>query len=199
MSTNHSQLNAGFRNRVSQTAAFTLVELILVMAVMITLLAFIAPTLEHSFKQRALDQEALRLLALTEYARDEAVSQGMPTQVWIDPVKGNYGAEAMPGYDADKGDTGIATTQGTPDTGVRAKQYSLPDDVHFDTAKSTRLTAEGYVQVIQFDPDGAPTASTGINYIRITNKDNGSALLTLSTDGWGYEITKEDPNASQGH
>lgn len=182
-------------------AGFTLVELMLVMALMITLVAFIAPTLGHSFKQRGLDQEATRLLALTEYARDEAVSQGVPTQVWIDQVKGSYGAEAMPGYDGDKQNAGAAPAQGAQGsqapvvTGVLAKQYSLPDDVHFDTDKSSHTTAEGQTQVIQFDPDGSPTEGTGVASIRIVDKDNVSVQLTLSGDGWGYQITKGDANA----
>jgi Tfp pilus assembly protein FimT len=189
--------NNAHKQTTAAGAGFTLVELILVMAVMVTILAFIAPMLRNSFKQRGINQEAVRLLALTEYARNEAVSQGVPTQVWIDPAKGNFGAEAMPGYDGDKESAGPGTAQGATDTAVRVKEYALPADTHFDTLKSTQRTAEGYVQVIEFNPDGTPTTETGIDSIRIVDKDNNSALLTLTTDGWGYEITKEDPHASR--
>ncbi len=195
-------LNGGPEGSVSRRAAngggFTLLELIIVMAVMVTLLAVIAPTLRNSFRQRGLDDEAVRLLAVTEYARDEAVSQGIPTQVWIDPVKGNYGAEAMPGYDGNKtsaaSEPAGSQAKGAAITGVQAKEYSLPTDEHFDAAKSTHVTAEGYTQVIQFEPDGSPTPATGIDYVRIVDKDNRTASLALTTDGWGYEITK-DANA----
>lgn len=161
-------------------AAFTLVELILVMIVMVTILAFVAPTLGRTFKQRGLDQQAVQMLALTEYGRNEAISAGVPSEVWIDPIKGNFGVEVVPGY---------------PDREIREKQYALPEDVHFELAKSTNTTAKGYVQAIRFDPDGTPTAGTGIASIRIVDKDNGSSLLTLTTDGWGYEITKGGQNA----
>ena len=67
-------------------AAFTLIELVLVMVLLATLLAISAPTLSRSFKGRALEQEAVRLLAATVYAREEAVSQSLPMTLWIDPV-----------------------------------------------------------------------------------------------------------------
>ena len=112
--------NNALKNTTAVSAAFTLVELILVMVVMVTILAFVAPTLGRSFKQRGLDEQAVRMLALTEYGRDEAISEGVPTQVWIDPISGNFGVEAVPGY---------------PDREIRTKQYSLPADVHFELAK----------------------------------------------------------------
>jgi len=193
--------NNNARNkRTTASAAFTLVELILVMVVMVTILAFIAPTLGRTFKQRGLDQEAVRMLALTEYGRDEAVSQGVPTQVWIDPIKGDFGMEAMPGYQNDKGSSDVTATQGSSQGQVHEKQYSLPTDVHFEVAAgSNHTTSKGYVQVIQFDPDGTPATGTGIPSIRIVDKDNGSSELDLTTDGWGYEIIKEGTNASHAH
>jgi prepilin-type N-terminal cleavage/methylation domain-containing protein len=191
--------NNAYYKTTAARGGFTLVELILVMVVMVTILAFIAPILGRTFKQRGLDQEAVRMLALTEYGRDEAVSQGVPTQVWIDPIKGNFGVEAMPDYQDDKGNSDATATQGSSQGQVREKQFSLPADVHFELSSSTHTTAEGYEQVIQFDPDGTPTTGTGIASIRIVDKDNGSSELTLATDGWSYEITKGGQNASQAH
>ena len=184
-------------------AAFTLVELVLVMALMVMLVAFVAPSLRNSFKHRALDQEATRLVALTEYARNEAVSQGIPTEVWLDAQSGSYGAEAMPGYDNDKTGSTTTTTMGaasnaTPITGVEAKDYTLPGDQHFEVTAAGKGSANGHTQMIQFDPDGAPTAGTGITSVRVADQDNRSSTLTLTTDGWGYQITTEDANA-QGH
>ena len=173
-------------------------ELILVMALVTLLLGFVAPTMRNSFKQRSLDQEALRLLSVTEYAREEAVSQGIPTQVWLDQQSGSYGAEAVPGYEGDKMDTSLTsqTAQNTPTTGVLTKEYVLPPELHFDAARTSNATAEGHMQMIQFDPDGSPTASTGITYVHIVNQDNATSTLTLSTDGWGYEITKGNANGT---
>lgn len=219
MLTKNNQLNAGLRNRVSPASAFpnrvwerdarhgapgvarafTLVELLLVMALLVILLAFIAPSLRNSFRQRAVDQEAVRLLAVTEYARNEAVSQGIPTEVWIDPQHGAYGADAVPGYDNDKMDPTTTPTTGgnsAPITGVMAKEYSLPMDAHIEAPGAPHAASNGHSQMIQFDPDGTPTLSTAIDSVRIVDQDNRTSTLTLTTDGWGYEITKEGANAT---
>lgn len=161
---------------------FTLLELILVMTLMVVIVSFIAPSLAHSFRQRGLDQEAVRVLAMTEYGRDEAVSTGIPTQVWIDPNSGSFGVEAAPGY---------------TDNTITPKQYTLPDNFHFDTGSSSKQTTqEGYIEVIGFDPDGAPTDQTGMDSVRILDQENNSVLLSLTDDGWGYEIVKEAANGS---
>src|ERR1051325_1837454 len=92
----------GMRRRNDMAArpapGFTLVELILVMALLATLMALAAPSLSRSMRQRNLSQEATRFVALTESARDEAVSQGVPMVVWIDPVGGRFGMGPKTGY-----------------------------------------------------------------------------------------------------
>ena len=54
------------------------------MALLCVILGVAAPSLSRSMRQRNLTQEAARLLAATEYARDEAISRGVPMAVWID-------------------------------------------------------------------------------------------------------------------
>jgi len=165
--------------RPGKAAAFTLVELVLVMIVLTTVLAFIAPMLTRSFHQRHLDQEATRLVALTEYGRDEAVSQGVPMVVWVDPEKGDIGLDAATGYTA---------------SDVSKKQYSLNDDLHFEMEKTSLTTKDGRPQLVQFAPDGSPDL-TGIDSIRIVDRFNSAVLVQRTEDGWGYEIAKEGTDA----
>src|SRR5438128_11617175 len=61
-----------------QQAAFTLIELILVMALLMIVLAVSAPSLQGFFKGRNLDSEARRILGLTKYGQSRAVSEGIP-------------------------------------------------------------------------------------------------------------------------
>ena len=51
-------------NHSGHARAFTLIELVIVMAVLTTVLAVVVPLLFRSFQQRHLGQEADRLLAL---------------------------------------------------------------------------------------------------------------------------------------
>ena len=59
-------------------AAFTLVELLLIMALLVVVLAVAAPMLSSSMRGHGLNGEAVRFVALTEFARSEAISQGVP-------------------------------------------------------------------------------------------------------------------------
>lgn len=166
-------------NNVKHDAAFTLIELIVVMAVLATVLAIVVPSLSRSFKQRHLGQEADRLLALIEYARDEAVSQGTPMVVWIDSDQGSFGLDAATGYTA---------------SDVSKKQYSLSDDLHFDPVKSSQNTKDGHAIAIQFAADGSPDTSN-VDSIQIVDHSNASMVVARTADGWGYEIVKEGANA----
>ncbi len=149
--------------------AFTLVELILVMALLATIMAVAAPSLARSMRERTLEQEAVRLLALTEYARDEAASQGVPMVVWIDPEARSYGVEAKSGYGANTS---------------RGKEFTLHPDVHFDKGTDPLLTVE-------FAPDGIPDSS-GFTNVRLLDRFDVAMLVEKTEDGLGYEIVKEE-------
>lgn len=78
--------------------AFTLIELILVMALLMTVVALVAPRLADFFRGRSLDNEARRLVTLTHYAQSRAVAEGVPMLVWLDEANGRYGLAARPGF-----------------------------------------------------------------------------------------------------
>src|SRR4051812_32393951 len=83
----------------THSSGFTLVELILVMVLLTVIVGFAAPSLARSMRQRNLAGEAARFLAATEYAREEAVSQGVPMTVWINAETQRFGVEPKSGYD----------------------------------------------------------------------------------------------------
>src|SRR2546421_9923316 len=79
-------------------AAFTLIELILVMAMLLIVLAVSAPALSNFFRGRTLDSEARRFLSLTRYGQSRAVSEGGPMVLWIDAKNGTYGLQEEASY-----------------------------------------------------------------------------------------------------
>ena len=163
----------GFRSR-SSPAAFTLVELILVMALLATLLAIVAPALSRSAHGRRLRQEATRLLAATEYARDEAVSQGVPMVLWIDSDGGSYGVEPKPGYPADES---------------RAKEFQIDAELHFEDLDETNAE-DGLIYAVEFAPDGTPDDSSA-EILRIVNRSDEGMSVRRTEDRWGYELIEE--------
>ena len=78
--------------------AFTLIELILVMTLLVIVLGVSAPSLSRFFRGRTLDSEAKRFLALTRYGQSRAVSEGVPVVLWIDSRQGEYGLQADASY-----------------------------------------------------------------------------------------------------
>lgn len=96
----HGDLTPSFpapQARPRPTRAFTLLELILVMAVLALAATLIAPSLQDFFRGRTVESEARRLLALTRHAQSRAATEGLPMLLWFHPTTGAYGLEAAPG------------------------------------------------------------------------------------------------------
>ncbi len=128
---------------------FTLIELVLVLAVLTIVLSVGAPALSRFFRGRTLDSEARQFLSLTRYGQSRAVSEGVPMVLWIDDKQGLYGLEAEPTYQEEDpkavefelhSDLSIEVEQ--PEVRPLASQWSRP------TQKPNRLPE------IRFTPDG---------------------------------------------
>ena len=144
------------------------------MALLALILALAAPTLSRSLRQHKLEQEATRLLALTEYGRDEAVSQGVPMVLWIDSTSGSFGVGAKTGYESDE---------------ARTKEFSLDPEVHFNLSQAS-ATPGGIVNAAEFAPDGTLELSS-VDSMQLIDQSNSVIALSQTEDGWGYEIVKE--------
>jgi prepilin-type N-terminal cleavage/methylation domain-containing protein len=90
--------NGGASNDRRTRRAFTLIEFMLVMGLLAGVMALVAPRLSGFFRQRTLEQEARRFLALTEHGRNEAMNRGIPMVLWIDPGEQVYGLDVKVGY-----------------------------------------------------------------------------------------------------
>lgn len=74
--------------------AFTLIELILVMALLVIITSIVVPNMSGFIRGQALDSEARRLLALMHAGQSRAVSESAPMMLWIDEKQSAYGLEA---------------------------------------------------------------------------------------------------------
>src|SRR5688572_7785410 len=119
---------------------FTLVELILVMAIMATVMAVAAPMLSRSLRERHLGQEALGLMAMTEAARQAAITDGVPMLFWNDAASVSYGMEPKAGFTAEASAT---------------RSFELPEDIWVDSVGQAMGTSTTETTV-EFAPDGVP-------------------------------------------
>ncbi|MGV3530808.1 MAG: GspH/FimT family pseudopilin [Chthoniobacteraceae bacterium] len=153
---------------------FTLIELILVMALLTIIMAISAPILSRSLRQRGVDQEATRFLALLEYGRSEAVSQGVPMIVWIAPRTSEFGVQVKTGFSGDE---------------TRMRKYTLPAGMTVNAEPS--LVVNGLVQVAEFSPDGWPLVGAA-ERILFSDASGSSMALTHTTDRWSWELTRTE-------
>ena len=145
------------------------------MALLAVILALVAPSLSRSSRARKLENEATRLLAATECARSEAISQGVPMNVWIDSAAGRFGVGAKAGYSSNT---------------IREKEFFLDSDIRFDALENAPSGQNGVVDAIEFSPDGTPDPSS-VYSIRLLDQSDSAIALTQTEDEWGYEIVKE--------
>jgi type II secretion system protein H len=160
--------------------AFTLIELILVMAMLLIVLAVAAPSLSNFFKGRSLDSEARRFLALTRYGQSRAVSDSVPTVLWIDIQQGAYGLEQEASYN---------------NLDTKAVVYRLGKDLQIeiqDLPNQTKLQS-GPAQAnrnpnsLRFQPDGS-IAETSARTVVIKDASGESVWISQSRNRLAYEI-----------
>jgi type II secretion system protein H len=156
-------------------SGFTLVELVLVMGLLTAVMAVAAPSLSRYFRTRSLQDEAGRFLALTEFAREEAISQGFPAAVWVQPATGSYGMETRVPWE---------------DTGRSRRAYQMHRDVSFQDGRLPGGTGTGAQDIILFAADGF-LETDSMTWIGLEARDGAVLYVQLATNEWAYEISKE--------
>jgi prepilin-type N-terminal cleavage/methylation domain-containing protein len=189
--------------RTTDYTAFTLIELILVMAILTISVSITAPKLGHFFSGRALDSEARRLLSLIRAGQSRAVSEGMPMELWFDAPQGRYVLEAE-----------TSSKTGDSDTDPKRVELSLDRDVQLEVSSQSiakpaavmrsPMTPVSIASVLpvnlkqpglptmRFLPDGS-FGDNSPQSLRLTDRDGVSLWLTLSRNRMNYEIRSE-PN-----
>jgi prepilin-type N-terminal cleavage/methylation domain-containing protein len=178
-------------------AAFTLIELILVMAILTMAVSVTAPALANFFRGRTLDSEARRLLAMTRSGQNRAVSEGIPMDLWVDPANRKVGLDAEPSFETD------------PDP--KAVEFQVSDGIQIEVVKNTVVTptkaslsplqtvsvasvapaklTHAALPTVRFLPDGT-VSETSPQMLRLTGRDGASLWVALTEDKMGYEIRR---------
>ena len=189
---------AGWRRPAPRTGhGFTLIELILVMAILTMVASMSAPVLSHFFRGRSLDSEARRLLALTHIAQSRAASEGIPVDIWVDSNARSYGIETEPSYETEdpKADhwtldqaLKMEVIAGTP----VQKSASWNPNQPMSTASVPRdMHRHANMPTITFMPDGS-IGPRSLQKVRIMDREEVSLWVCLSQDRSYYEIRNTD-------
>jgi prepilin-type N-terminal cleavage/methylation domain-containing protein len=166
---------------------FTLIELILVMALLVIAVSFVTPHLSGFFRGRTLTSEARQLIALMHDGQSRAVSGGVPMMLWFDVQEKKYGLEEEPGY-SDKDPKAVEFPLNenlTIEVPENDSSISQPKAIESDNAHMN-------LPKITFLPDGS-VAETSPKTVRIVDSAGPVISVTQSRDRNQYEIatTKE--------
>ena len=170
-------LATGNPSKRRNLCAFTLVELILVMVLLVVAVSLVAPRMAGFTRGRALDSEARRLLAITHAGQARAVSEGMPIVLWIDEKQNGYGLE-----EETPGKNGDANAENFPsDDNVQVAVMNLSGSATmFKNLPAIRFLADGTVD------ENSPQA------VKLTGSGGFELWLLESADRRGYEISDSD-------
>ena len=171
-------LQIGQPNSPCRRRAFTLIELILVLALLVIITSLAAPAMSNFIRGRALDSEARRLLALMHAGQSRAVSEGMPMVLWVDERQSAYGLE-----------------EEAPPEGGDPKAESLTLDENLQIAvlnlSSSATTSFHHLPAIRFLPDGRIDEDSP-QTLRLTSAGGSALWLVESRNRMGYEIRNAD-------
>ena len=166
--------------KATHVSGFTLIELILVMAIMLIVMAVSGPSLSHFFRGRNLDVECRRFLSLTIYGQSRAISEGVPMVLWIDQEEGMYGLHA---------DTSFVKED------ERKVEYELARDLEIeilagDTSSNRFMSVSESGTTgaeIRFQPDGL-LGPASVERVIIHNGEREEAWIGRTRNRLRYEI-----------
>jgi Tfp pilus assembly protein FimT len=158
-----------------QKRAFTLIELVLILALLVIITSLTAPAMANFIRGRALDSEARRLFALMHAGQSRAVSEGMPMMLWVDEKNGVYGLAAeTSGQNGDPKAESL-TVDGTLQISVSNSGLSAPTT--FNNLPAIHFLADGTV-----DEESPQT-------LQLTDSAGVSRWLIESPSHTGYEVS----------
>ena len=165
-----------------QARGFTLIELILIMALLVIGVSFITPHLQGFFRGRTLQFEARQMIALMHNGQTRAVSGGVPMDLWFDIAQNKYGLEEEPGYN---------------ETDPKAEKIDLNENLKIEIPEGSLTVSQPTSDLngehagmpkITFLPDGS-IAETSPRTVRIVDSAGPVLLVTQTRDRNQYEIT----------
>jgi len=160
---------------VPRHEAFTLIELIFVLALLVIITSLAAPAMAKFIRGQALDSESRRLIALMHAGQSRAVSEGMPMVLWVDEKNGAYGLQAE-----------TTGENGDP----KAENLTVDSTLQISvlTVGLTAPTTFKNLPAIRFLPDGTVDENSP-QTIQLTDSAGFSRWLIESSNRMGYEIS----------
>ncbi|MBN1360558.1 MAG: prepilin-type N-terminal cleavage/methylation domain-containing protein [Sedimentisphaerales bacterium] len=165
-------MNANKRQH-GAAAAFTLLELILVMVILSTVLALAGPSLRGFFASRKIDDTAATILAFTQYARSQAISEGIIYRLNFDVTERTYW---------------LTSWQSGAFQKLKAEfgqVFTFPKDIDIELESVDEDETEVF---LEFTPQGTVTAGT----VRLLDRSGNVLEVTCPTMTESFAIVEPE-------
>jgi len=147
-------------------AAFTLIELLLVMALLTVVMALVSPSLGPFLRGRSLGYEVRRFISLTRMAQARAAHEGVPVRLWVDPDLRMMGMDPEFSLDGQGVGAGTAPAGGvatggavtgaggtsapSPATSAPSLAYAMSPEVQVEADPRSWASMSGNTYALQF-------------------------------------------------
>ncbi len=175
----------GFFSIGKRRAAFTLIELIFVMVLLIVVASMVAPRMSSFFRGRVLSSEGRRMLSLVNYAQSRAVAEGVPVLLWIDPTNSSYGVSVQGGHSG--ADDRLPSFVVEPSLRLEVGTVAT---VNESENGDEQLGLSGNLPAIRFNPDGF-FEDVAVSKIIIRQGDEGALEIVPTANRLSFEILPE--------
>lgn len=162
--------NSG-ENRCRGRRAMTLLELILVMVILSTVLAMAAPSLRGFFTSRRTEDTAAQILALTQLARSQAISEGIIYRLNFNTEQRTYWLTAQREGVFAELSTGFGQT------------FALPKDIEMELIGIEEKEGDKF---LAFTPHGTVTAGT----VRLIDRRGQAVEVTCPSATESFSIVE---------
>lgn len=149
----------------------TLLELILVMVILSTVLAMAAPSLRGFFASRRSEDTAAQILALTQLARSQAISEGIIYRLNFDTEERTYWLTAQQAGAFVELKTGLGQV------------FTLPKDIEMELIG---IEEDEKDKFLAFTPHGTVTAGT----VRLIDRRGQAVEVTCPTVTESFSIVE---------
>lgn len=156
----------------------TLLELILVMMILSTVLAMAAPSLRGFFASRRGDDAAAQILALTQFARSQAISEGIIYRLNFDVQEHTCWLTAQKAGAYERLETSFG------------KAYPIPQDLVIELEDVEQEDREVY---LAFTPYGTVTAGM----IRLIDRRGRALEIACPTATESFSISESERTYTQ--
>jgi prepilin-type N-terminal cleavage/methylation domain-containing protein len=159
--------------RCDRQQAMTLLELILVMVILSTVLAMAAPSLRGFFASRRSEDTAAQILALTQLARSQAISEGIVYRLNFDTQKRTYWLTAQQAGAFEELKTELGQV------------FTLPKDIEMELIG---IEEDEKDKFLAFTPYGTVTAGT----VRLIDRRGQAMEVTCPTATESFYIVESE-------